>query len=239
MERDIDSQLAELGEDCEVLVLVPSQQTGALIGKGGATAKQFAVDTECQLSIEKVTGGRTGADTYQRVKISGAALNIGFALVQVAQLIAGDDGSLSLIFEVPPAIFGRLVGKGKTRLQEVTDATGAQLNTSDHMVLTSGEPVSSVTISGDLEAMHEGLRLLSSRVMANLKNAAAEGSLSGKAKGKGKGFPFGAAPFSGLPAGGKGPMGKGFGAFKGAGVGPRSAMGAGFGGGPPLKKGRF
>eukprot|EP01116_Phalansterium_solitarium_P020224 TRINITY_DN58_c4_g1_i1.p1 TRINITY_DN58_c4_g1~~TRINITY_DN58_c4_g1_i1.p1 ORF type:complete len:488 (-),score=148.15 TRINITY_DN58_c4_g1_i1:367-1830(-) len=163
----VKRQRPEFGssEPLVVRALLPAQVVGALIGRGGSTAKQIREESGVKMQIAEQQ-----PDSNERLlSLTGTVDVLTTAFRLVMKRLAeeaerqGHGDTVTLRVVVPTGQVGALIGKGGATVKEMREQTHTQIQVSP----TTDLPERIVTVSGAGEAVAHAMALVSQRLYEN------------------------------------------------------------------------
>ncbi|KXJ28358.1 poly(rC)-binding protein 3 [Exaiptasia diaphana] len=137
-----------------VKMIMQGKDIGSIIGKGGATVKNFREESDAHINISD------GSTPERIVSVTGAKQSVVTAFTLISQkleeeLINNSKSNITppvtLRLIVPGSQCGSIIGKGGTKIQEIREVSGASVVVAGEFLPGSTERA--VTLSGTPEAL--------------------------------------------------------------------------------------
>lgn len=137
-------------------MILPGREIGVIIGKGGETIRQIRADSEAKIHI---SDGSVPERVFT-VTGCGDAVCMAYNLM-CTKLEAGEEGkgnkkdNLNLRLVIAAAQCGSIIGKGGSKIKEIRETSGANVNVGSDLLPGSNERC--IAISGEKEKVVEGI----------------------------------------------------------------------------------
>ncbi|KAJ8793639.1 hypothetical protein J1605_003647 [Eschrichtius robustus] len=189
--RKMESKVSEGGLNVTLTIrlLMHGKEVGSIIGKKGETVKKMREESGARINISE------GNCPERIVTITGPTDAIFKAFAMIAYKFEEDiincmsnspatsKPPVTLRLVVPASQCGSLIGKGGSKIKEIRESTGAQVQVAGDMLPNSTERA--VTISGTPDAIIQCVKqicvvMLEGRVRAGLRDGLGAGSMGGQ-----------------------------------------------------------
>jgi len=147
-------------------MIMPGREIGVIIGKGGETIHQIREDSQAKIFISD------GSVPERVITVTGTGSSVCMAYnLMCGKLEAGEEGkqnrkeSLNLRLVVAAAQCGSIIGKGGSKIKEIRETCGANVNVGSDLLPGSSERC--ITVAGTkekcVEAIYQIVGILASK----------------------------------------------------------------------------
>jgi len=156
-----------MAEGLSLVVFVPSDGAGKIIGKAGSGLKQIRQMSQCSVQLHQ----EPDANGYRKADVVGPTVEHIASAVHAISIRLFPEGqqecTLNLAF--PNELVGAVIGKGGENLKRIREMTGIKLQIEKDAFTESQERIGSIT--GDQKQLGAAMRIAYSTVGAELAGA--------------------------------------------------------------------